>query len=332
MGIQVIEPRRLRGDSQVELDALRQRGYRAADLHAHTSCSHDVLPLPQFAPEALYQRALQREMDYISFTDHDTMDAYDAIGWQRPRLVTGVEISLIDPTRVGHTIHVNVFDLDRRQFRELEEIAKRQQDFERFVAYLRHEGLPCVYNHPFWAEPHERLSYTSVEAVARELPVIEVNAKRIRELNLLTLALGQRYARGVVACGDSHVGEVGESYTLAQGDTFREWFHQVAQAEVVLHAQHLDEESLNSEITRWRELLFDGGAPLPASADITGNWVVDRMMRFFANRAQDRRLLLVMPAFRGLVRELTDSGLPSALYLYGQSRSARDLARAHAAS
>lgn len=330
MAATILEPDEHRIDSTSTINALRQTGHRTADLHLHSSCSYDVLPVAPFAPEAIFRKARERGLDFVSITDHDSMDAYDRIGWEREGLVTGVEISIRDLRRIGHTVHINVFDLDRRQFFELEHIAKKDQNIEQFVALLRQERLPCVYNHPLWAEPEEALQLSSVEQLAQELPVLEINAKRIRELNLIAMRLSQRHGLGLLAAGDSHIGDMGNCLTLARGDSFRDWFENVTRGHATLVARHLDRASLNAEIATWRELMFDGNAPLADTANITGNRAIDSLMRFFANRAQDRRLLLVMPALQGLLREITESGVPSALYVYSQTRDARRYARADA--
>ncbi len=97
----------------------------------------------------------------VTFTDHETMQAYEIMNCKRDGLVTGVEIKILDPEIVGHTIHVNVYDLDFDQFDELEEIAKAG-DLNGFLACLKRNDLPHVYNHPLWFEPGERPNLAAI--------------------------------------------------------------------------------------------------------------------------------------------------------------------------
>lgn len=62
---------------------LMEEGWKRADLHVHTSCSFDVLPVRDLHPETLYEKALDTGMDYVTFTDHDTIEAYEILGWDR---------------------------------------------------------------------------------------------------------------------------------------------------------------------------------------------------------------------------------------------------------
>ncbi|WP_269848629.1 hypothetical protein [Methanosarcina horonobensis] len=78
----------------------------------------------------------------MTFTDHDTVKAYDLLGWDKEGLVPGVEISIKDPENVGHTLHINVFDLDSEDFGELEAIANQEHDFKNFIRYLRFMTCP----------------------------------------------------------------------------------------------------------------------------------------------------------------------------------------------
>src|SRR3974377_1715937 len=88
------------------MEELLAEGWHRADLHVHTLCSYDVVKAPWLHPEALYRKAREMGLKYVTFTDHDTMRAYDMIGWEREALVPGVEIKIKDPKAVGHTLHV----------------------------------------------------------------------------------------------------------------------------------------------------------------------------------------------------------------------------------
>lgn len=115
----------------------------------HTWCSYDVLPLSEMNPLVLYEKARQKRFRFVTFTDHDTMDAYNQVGWTREGIVPCVEIKILDPGRMGHTLHINIYELNKKQFLELEKIAKRDHNLETFIDYLRDNNLLYVYNQYF---------------------------------------------------------------------------------------------------------------------------------------------------------------------------------------
>ena len=81
-------------------------------------------------------------MTYVAFTDHDTMAAYDEIGWTREGLVPAVEVKILDPKNVGHTVHINVYTLDRGQFREIRKIAGEARDIVMLIDVSQCRGSP----------------------------------------------------------------------------------------------------------------------------------------------------------------------------------------------
>ena len=174
-------------------------------------------------------------MTYVAFTDHDTMAAYDEIGWTREGLVPAVEVKILDRRNVGHTVHVNVYTLNRRQLREIQEIARGARDIVQLTGYLRDEDLPFTFNHPFWHEPDETTPTSeAVIDVAPLFPVLEYNMGRVGRLNAQAIRLANALSKGIVAATDSHVGEVGKAFTLARGDTFKEFFGRIAAREAHL--------------------------------------------------------------------------------------------------
>jgi len=77
-----------------------------ADLHCHTTASDGAL-----APRELVQRAIERDVDLLAITDHDTVAAYaDLIDAEfKLRLIHGIELST---QWRGHTIHVVGLGID----------------------------------------------------------------------------------------------------------------------------------------------------------------------------------------------------------------------------
>lgn len=294
-------------------------GWKKSDLHIHSTCSPDVLPCPEFHPEAIYQTSRKRGLDYISITDHDCMDAYDIIGWEREGLVPGVEISLSDYERVGHTIHVNVFQLNKAQFTELERIAMEAQDIELFIAFLRDQNLPYMFNHPFWFQHGEAPNISSVLNMVELFPAVEYNMKRVQKRNYMALWLAARYNKGILANTDTHIGEMGATYTLAQGNTFDEFFHNIVNNQACIVPKDMDIQSLNEEIDTWIEKFFAGEGMQDKPLSLSKNPSLDSILNYVANHPVDRHPLL-FGLLERCARQVSRTGIISRVFVGYQNR------------
>ncbi len=301
-----------------EARSLLAEGWQAADLHVHTLHSYDVIPTRQVDPLVMYLKARRAGMAYVSFTDHDTMAAYDQIGWTREGLVPAVEVKILDPKNVGHTIHVNVYTLDRRQFSEIQEIAGRARDIVKLTEYLRAEGLPFTFNHPFWHEPDEKPNLEAVIGIARLFPVLEYNMGRIARINAQALRLAETLGKGVAASTDSHVGEIGRAFTLVRrGGSFREFFACIAAREAYLCPADLTLPRLKEEASLRIRQLFDKASWVHAKESLamdTGNAIIDGLVRRMAREGTESSKLSRW-LLKKTVEVLAGSGIPGALYL-----------------
>jgi predicted metal-dependent phosphoesterase TrpH len=299
-------------------------GWAAADLHVHSLHSEDVIPTRMVDPLALYEKARRRGMTYIAFTDHDSMDAYDQIGWTREGLVPAVEVKILDPVRVGHTVHINVYTLDRRQFREILDITRDARNIERLVAYLKAERLPFVFNHPFWYEPGEKPNFRAVFEIADLFPVLEYNMGRIRRINEQALRLACAKGKGIVAATDTHVGNIGRAFTVALGRTFDEFFGRIRTGQSFIVPADLTLSSLKEETAIRLRSLFDKRGwlfPRDSLALETGNALLDRIIGRLARTRQEA------PGFadrmlRKILETLSRSGIPASLYVRSQKNLA----------
>lgn len=304
-------------------------GWRAADLHVHTLYSHDVIPTRNVDPLNLYLEARRSGLAYIAFTDHDTMAAYDQIGWTREGLVPAVEVKILDRRNVGHTIHVNVYQLDRRQLEEIRTIAGLAHDVVELAAYLRAQRLPFVFNHPFWHEPGENPDLRAVLDVARLFPVLEYNMGRIGRLNAQAFRLAGALSKGIAASTDSHVGEIGRAFTLARGDSFKEFFDRIAARESHICPADLTLLRFKAETALRVRSLFDKSAWLHAKKSFTldtGIAILDALARRVAGQGW-RAPRLSHWLLRTAIEWLFNSGLPGALYLRSQNSLADRVGR-----
>jgi predicted metal-dependent phosphoesterase TrpH len=140
----------------------------------HSSCSYDVPPVQTMHPAVLFEKAKSQCLNYVTFTDHDTVKAYDLLGWDKEGSVPGVEISIKDAEHIGHTSHVNVFELDTEEFNELELIVNQEHDFKSFISYLRIHDLPHMYNHPFWFAIGDRPNLWAIPELITQFPVLNI--------------------------------------------------------------------------------------------------------------------------------------------------------------
>jgi hypothetical protein len=301
-------------------------GWAAADLHVHTWCSYDVPPVAQNDPLRLYEKALRSGMRFVTFTDHDTMDAYDRVGWSREGVVPGVEIKVLDRRRVGHTVHVNVYGLDRKTFGELEDLAAGG-NIEAFIHALRCLRLPYGYNHPFWHEPYETLNIRGVFDLMSLFPVLEYNMGRVLPLNLIAADAAQRLGKGLVSSTDTHSGRIAEAYTLARGATFAEFMSEIAAGRSLLVAQDLTIDRLSTEVLdrlRWLFELDSWEFAKPGFSVETGISLLDeRLQPLLLDPARNRSLL--KKALRWLMTGLAGSRIPHSLYLRSQNLLAESI-------
>jgi len=296
-------------------ETLLREGWKKVDLHVHSSCSHDVPPVQTMHPAVLFEKARSQGLDFVTFTDHDTVKAYDLLGWDREGLVPGVEISIRDPENTGHTLHVNVFELDSEEFKELELIANQEHDFKSFIHYLRTHDLPHVYNHPFQFIIGEHPNLWAIPELIKQFPVVEYNMQNLTEKNLMTATLARKYGKGLAATTDSHTGGMGAVYTLAKGETFREFFQNIKKGRSYIVVEGGTRRHLTKELSSWIELVFSMDTHLREDLNFTTNvWSFDRAINFFANdriRESPRINSLAMKVFQNFSR----SGLPAYMYM-----------------
>jgi len=299
-------------------------GWAAADLHVHTLHSYDVMPTHQVDPLTLYLKGRQLGMTYIAFTDHDSMDAYDRIGWTREGLVPAVEVKILDPKRVGHTIHINVFALDRGQFSEILKLARISRDLEELIDYLRTEHLPFIYNHPFWHEPGETPDLPAVLDIIELFPVLEYNMGRVGRINRQALRLAHARKKGIVATTDTHVGDIGRAFTLARSKTFKEFFNEIQIGRSFIVPADLTPSRFKEETAiRIRQLFNKAGwlHPKDSLAIETGNAILDGIISRLAQARSEKpgfgRMLVKM-----ILEGASRSGIPGSFYLRSQQNLA----------
>ncbi len=301
-------------------EALRHEGWKKMDLHVHSSCSYDVPPVWAMQPAVLFEKAKEQELNFVTFTDHDTIKAYDLLGWDREGLVPGVEITIKDPERTGHTVHVNVFELDSEEFGDLETIASQEHDFKSFIRYLRTHNMAYMYNHPFWFATGDHPNLWAIPELLQKFPVVEYNIQDLTEKNLITEALAMRYGKGIAATTDSHTGGMGAVYTLAKGDTFKECFENIKKGKSYIVVEGVTKRHLTKELSSWIELVFSMDRQLRKDVNFTTNILsFDRAIRLFANE-KIRKFPKINSLTKQFFQSFSKSGLPAYIYMKSEKR------------
>jgi predicted metal-dependent phosphoesterase TrpH len=212
--------------------------WKRADLHLHTSFSgwrslHLIDPQDCYvAPEVAFRAARARGMDFVCFTDHNTIEgALDFLSRhpeEEPRVIVGEEVEVVFPgTR--QWLHVNVYGVDEALHDDLQRL--RGNCFE-LVDHLAARGAFFVLNHPFQSFRSVRAARRDLGLVLSRFPGIEVQnstSPRGHERILRTLALHAGPGpRALVGGSDAHtLPRIACAYTTAPGATKHEFLDHV---------------------------------------------------------------------------------------------------------
>ncbi len=202
---------------------------RLIDLHCHSTWSDEHIRWlpgltfhPLLGPRELYELAKRRGMDYVTITDHDTIDGCKALLDECGPLddfIVGEEVTTRFPED-GTVIHVNVYDIDEAQHREIQRL---RGDVRDLADYLHRLGKLCVLNHMTWTQQHRPLKTHHIETMVELFGVFEVlNGTRSYAHNAFAHQVAARHGKVGVAGSDSHTDRVGTTYTVSAGETAAE--------------------------------------------------------------------------------------------------------------
>jgi predicted metal-dependent phosphoesterase TrpH len=199
------------------------------DLHCHSTFSREhlrwvpaVYHQPLLEPEEVYDLAKARGMDFVTITDHDSIDGCRTLMDRRGELddfVFGEEVTTRFP-QDGLTVHVNVFDIDESEHAEIQQLRGNIYDL---VAYLRELDKLFVLNHLTWTAQHRPLERWQLATLLELFDVFEgLNGSRSYAHNAFAWQATQGHDKVLVAGSDSHTHRVGTTYTLSAGHTVAE--------------------------------------------------------------------------------------------------------------
>ena len=188
------------------------------DLHCHSTASElsklgvqRAVGLPECAtaPEEVLELAVRRGMDFVTLTDHDTIDGVLALA-SDPRVFVSEELTAWfrgEP----QAVHVLCFDITPDDHEWLQAHA---DCVETCAAYLHDRGIVTALAHPFYAV-EAPLMARHRRRLAELFPIWEVrNGARARELNAPAAVYVDTHGGTGIGGSDDHAGvDIGRTYT-----------------------------------------------------------------------------------------------------------------------
>ncbi|HEY7112394.1 MAG TPA: PHP-associated domain-containing protein [Thermoanaerobaculia bacterium] len=244
------------------LEKFRDRRFKKADLHCHSVYS--TFKYFRIAntrdsynrPEEVYRIAKERGMDFVTITDHDSIDGCLALLDKNPDLpdfFISEEVETWFPD-TRQRIHVNVFGIDERQHVEIQ---KRRRDIYDLHAYVKEEGILASANHMFQNYRMRNSPRRYFEEMLRMFDVFEVkNGAMASQHNrlvedLMAVVREKRGAVSLVAGSDAHtLGPLALVYTVAEADTPAEFLAKVRTGECFVWGSEMGFRTLLSDVYR----------------------------------------------------------------------------------
>ena len=159
-------------------------------------------------PEALYETLKAQGMDLVTVTDHDSIDAVEALR-SRPDFFLSEEVTCHLPG--GTEIHVGVYDLTDRQHIEIQ---RRANDFLSLHAYLNEQELLYSANHIFSGLTGRR-NAEDFEWFEHAFPAVEArNGCMLARSNRAAAEFARRCGKAPIGGSDAHaIMSVGSCWT-----------------------------------------------------------------------------------------------------------------------
>ena len=212
----------------------RETSASRADLHCHSAASavsklgvQRSLGLPECAtpPEEVYELAKRRGMDFVTITDHDTIDGALEIAGRHDDAFVSEELTAWfrgEP----QAVHVLVYGITPDDHAWLQ---ANRGDVEACAEYLDANGIACALAHPFYAVAAP-LAPRHRRRLAQLFGTWEVrNGARARELNAPAAVYVETRGGTGIGGSDDHAGvDVGRTWTRTpRASTWQEFLAHV---------------------------------------------------------------------------------------------------------
>jgi len=159
-------------------------------------------------PREVYEKLKQRGMDLVTVSDHDSIDAVEALR-RHDDFFLSEEVSCVTPS--GTRLHVGVYGIQERHHVELQ---RRRNDLMSLVAWLQCEGLFFSVNHVFSGLTGPRTDADFL-LFDRCFPAFEtLNGQMPRFSNRAAGEFAARLGKAAVGGSDAHtLAPVGRTWT-----------------------------------------------------------------------------------------------------------------------
>ena len=211
------------------------------DMHVHSTASElsklgiqRSLHLPECATEPweVYELAKRQGMDFVTITDHDTIDGALSID-HLPDTFVSEELT-VSFRGEPQAVHVLCYGIDGADHEWLQ---AHNDDVETCAAYLAEHEITCALAHPFFAvgaplTPRHR------RRLAQLFPIWETrNGSRAKELNLPAFVYIETHGGTAIGGSDDHAGiDIGRTFTeVPSCDTPREFLAHVRAGRAEAH-------------------------------------------------------------------------------------------------
>jgi glycosyltransferase involved in cell wall biosynthesis/predicted metal-dependent phosphoesterase TrpH len=189
-------------------------------MHCHSTASQVAklgiqrsVGLPECAtpPEEVYELAKRRGMDFVTITDHDTIDGCLELA-DREDCFISEELTTWFAGE-PQAVHVLCYGITPDDHEFLQDQAG---DLETCAAYLHGRGITCALAHPFFAVAAP-LTPRHRRRLAELFPVWETrNGSRARELNMPSAVYIETHGGTGIGGSDDHAGvDIGRTFTEA---------------------------------------------------------------------------------------------------------------------
>ncbi len=189
-----------------------------ADMHVHSTASElsklgiqRSLSLPECAtpPAEVYELAKRRGMDFVTITDHDTIDGALAIA-HLPDTFISEELTVWFAGE-PQAVHVLCYGITPEDHDWLQ---NHNDSVENCAAYLQEHGITTALAHPFYAV-EAPLTARHRRRLAQLFPIWETrNGSRAKELNLPAFVYIETHGGTAIGGSDDHAGiDIGRTFT-----------------------------------------------------------------------------------------------------------------------
>ena len=238
------------------------RRFRKADLHCHSVYS--TFKYFRIAntrdsynrPEEVYRLAKERGMDFVTITDHDSIDGCLALLDRYPDLedfFISEEVETWFPD-TRQRIHVNVFDINQKQH---DEIQRRRRNIYDLHEYLREENIIASANHMFQNYRMRNSPRRYFEEMLRMFDIFEVkNGAMTSQHNrlvedLMAVVREKRGAVSLVAGSDAHtLAPLARVYTVAEAASVPEFLAKIRTGACFVWGMEMGFRMLLSDVYR----------------------------------------------------------------------------------